>query len=206
MSFEGELQRIKDDIIKNLPPEIKVQKIGNIPIFSENDEDKNCGYLKIKQGIDLLASILLLLLLWPLFIACALAIKMDSKGPVFFKQDRIGKDGKVFKIYKFRTMVHDAEPYEINPLDHSDYRITSFGRFLRKTSLDEMPQLVNVLKGEMSLVGPRPELPWLVQRYLPWQRKRFAVPQGMTGWWQVNGRSARGEHQLRKMSRPSARR
>jgi undecaprenyl phosphate N,N'-diacetylbacillosamine 1-phosphate transferase len=124
-------------------------------------QDQNDAYLRIKQSIDFFASVLLLIMLSPFFIVFALLIKIDSKGPVFFKQDRIGKDGKTFTIYKFRSMVSDAEPYEVNPLDPSDDRITRFGRFLRKTSFDEIPQLINVLKGEMSLVGPRPEMPFI---------------------------------------------
>lgn len=174
---------------------IKVQKIGNIPIFSENEEDKNHGYPKIKQGIDYTASILLMLFLWPLFIVCALAIKIDSNGPVFFKQDRIGKDGKVFKIYKFRTMIHAAEPYAINPLDPSDYRITNFGRFLRKTSLDEIPQLLNVLKGEMSLVGPRPEMPFIASEYTDIHRERLKILPGITGLWQLSGDRKKAIHE-----------
>jgi lipopolysaccharide/colanic/teichoic acid biosynthesis glycosyltransferase len=142
----------------------------------------------------------------------ALVIKLDSPGPVFYCPQRVGEGGKLFWMVKFRTMVPDAEeqekrltiaagdPDEGPPLFDKrpdDPRVTRLGRLLRRASLDELPQLINVLKGEMSLVGPRPELPWLVERYQPWQRKRFAVPQGITGWWQVNGRSNRGEHLLR---------
>jgi exopolysaccharide biosynthesis polyprenyl glycosylphosphotransferase len=175
--------------------EIKVQKIGNIPIFSENDEDQNGAYPIIKQSIDLFASTLLLLMLWPLFIVFALAIIIDSKGPVFFKQDRIGKDGKVFTIYKFRTMVSDAEPYEVNPLDPGDDRITRFGRFLRKTSIDEIPQLINVVKGEMSLVGPRPEMPFIASEYTDIHRERLKLLPGITGLWQLSGDRKKAIHE-----------
>ena len=112
---------------------------------------------------------------------------------------RVGENGKLFRMYKFRSMVVGADrmlqPYStLSERAHQhkrrdDIRITRVGSFIRRTSLDELPQLINVFMGEMSLVGPRPELPWLVERYEPWQRKRFAVPQGITGWWQVNGRS-----------------
>ena len=129
-------------------------------------------------------------------------IKLDSKGPAIFKQQRVGGNCETFFMYKFRSMVEDAEARlsevvvetEKGQLLHKfrdDPRITRVGRFLRRTSLDELPQLFNVIKGEMSLVGPRPELPFLVERYQPWQRKRFAVPPGLTGWWQIRGRSQR---------------
>jgi lipopolysaccharide/colanic/teichoic acid biosynthesis glycosyltransferase len=118
---------------------------------------------------------------------------------------RVGENGRLFAMYKFRSMVDGAERMQetVNEengngdLIHKkpdDPRVTRVGRFLRRTSLDELPQLFNVLKGEMSLVGPRPELPWLLEQYEPWQHKRFAVPQGMTGWWQVNGRSDKPMH------------
>jgi lipopolysaccharide/colanic/teichoic acid biosynthesis glycosyltransferase len=131
----------------------------------------------------------------------ALAIRIDSSGPVFFHQPRVGENGRIFKMIKFRTMVEDAEQMRnivedvneqgkiIQNKSRHDPRITRFGRFLRRTSLDEIPQIFNVLRGDMSLVGPRPEMPHLVDQYEPWQRARFAVPQGMTGWWQINGRS-----------------
>jgi exopolysaccharide biosynthesis polyprenyl glycosylphosphotransferase len=174
---------------------IKVQKIGSIPIFSESDEEINFGYLKIKQGVDFIASIVLLVLLFPLFVICAVAIKIDSEGPVFFKQNRTGKDGKVFTIYKFRTMVIDAEPYEVNPLDTNDERITRFGRFLRKTSLDEIPQLINILKGEMSLVGPRPEMPFITKGYTDFHRERLKMLPGITGLWQLSGDRNKAIHE-----------
>jgi lipopolysaccharide/colanic/teichoic acid biosynthesis glycosyltransferase len=132
----------------------------------------------------------------------ALAVRLDSRGPVIFRQQRVGENGRRFWMYKFRSMVQGADKLDGAQRNGTsgafkrkdDPRVTRVGRFLRRTSLDEIPQLVNVLKGDMSLVGPRPELPWLVDRYEPWQRKRFAVPQGMTGWWQVNGRSTKPMH------------
>jgi lipopolysaccharide/colanic/teichoic acid biosynthesis glycosyltransferase len=135
----------------------------------------------------------------------ALAIRLDSPGPVLLRQKRAGENGRLFEMIKFRTMVQNAEQLRslVEQTDESghvlhkkpvDPRVTGVGHFLRRTSLDEWPQIFNVLKGEMSLVGPRPELPYLVDRYEPWQRKRFTVPQGMTGWWQVNGRSEKTMH------------
>jgi exopolysaccharide biosynthesis polyprenyl glycosylphosphotransferase len=162
-----------------------------------------------KRGFDLLVGGLALLLAAPAMAAIAVAIKLDSPGPVLFRQRRVGEGGRLFEILKFRTMVVGAEAQETAlardqgqgpprfEKQPDDPRVTRVGRFLRRWSLDELPQLFNVLRGDMSLVGPRPELPWLVERYEPWQRKRFAVPQGMTGWWQVHGRSDRGDHRLR---------
>jgi len=119
---------------------------------------------------------------------------------VFFKQQRVGENARVFTMIKFRSMVVDAEQRQAEVMKTTDNgvvmhktandpRITRVGHFIRRTSLDEIPQLFNVLKGDMSLVGPRPELPFLVERYERWQRQRFAVPPGITGWWQINGRS-----------------
>jgi lipopolysaccharide/colanic/teichoic acid biosynthesis glycosyltransferase len=132
-------------------------------------------------------------------------IKLDSPGPALFRQERLGENGRHFFMYKFRSMVSNAEERfdEVIARDEhgqliykraDDPRVTRVGQLLRRTSLDELPQLLNVLKGEMSLVGPRPELPWVLEEYEPWQFQRFAVPQGMTGWWQVNGRSDKPMH------------
>jgi len=159
----------------------------------------------IKRLFDLVLASLSLLVTAPIMLVVAVAIRLDSPGPVLFRQQRVGENGKPFTIYKFRSMTADTESRQRemlvalgpNQLLHKhahDPRITRIGRFLRHTSLDELPQLVNVLKGEMSLVGPRPELPWLVDRYEAWQRKRFAVSPGITGWWQINGRSDRPMH------------
>ena len=136
----------------------------------------------------------------PLFGLIALAIKIDSPGPVFFRQGRVGLKGRHFSIFKFRTMVTDAERAreKLNALNEAngvlfkikkDPRITRVGRILRRTSLDELPQLINVLRGEMSLVGPRPALPQEVSRYTTRMRSRLRVLPGMTGLWQVGGRS-----------------
>jgi len=135
----------------------------------------------------------------------ALAIKLDSPGPVIFRQERVGENGRLFTMLKFRTMVSNAEALrkQVESKDangnrilkqQNDPRVTRVGNFLRQTSLDELPQIFNVLDNSMSLVGPRPEMPDFVDEYQPWQRKRFAVPQGITGWWQVNGRSDRPMH------------
>ncbi len=145
-----------------------------------------------KRLIDGVVSGLMLLFLWPLFILVAVAIKLDSKGPVIFKQTRLGVDGKEFKIYKFRTMVVDAEKGGVYS-DDDDPRITRVGKILRKTSLDELSQLVNIFKGDMSFVGPRPPLtyhPWPINEYSKEQLRMFEVRPGITGWAQINGRKA----------------
>jgi lipopolysaccharide/colanic/teichoic acid biosynthesis glycosyltransferase len=132
-------------------------------------------------------------------------ILLEDGPPIFFRQKRVGENGRLFDMLKFRTMVKNAEELraqvETRDADGNlihkikdDPRVTRAGRFLRRFSLDELPQLFNILAGTMSLVGPRPEMPYLVDKYQPWQRKRFAVPPGLTGWWQVNGRSDKPMH------------
>jgi exopolysaccharide biosynthesis polyprenyl glycosylphosphotransferase len=159
----------------------------------------------IKRVLDLLLGAILQLLALPVMFFIGLIIKLDSPGPAIFKQLRVGENGKLFHIYKFRTMFDGSEEQietdliydqdgNINHKIPDDPRVTRIGRFLRKTSLDELPQFLNVLNGDMSLVGPRPELPVIVASYMPWQYNRFIVPQGVTGWWQVNGRSDRPMH------------
>jgi len=158
-----------------------------------------------KRLFDLLLALPLFIISLPLYALIALFIKIDSPGPVLYRSTRLKENGETFEMLKFRTMVagSDEKLSEMLTQDRSgrfshkapdDPRVTTVGKILRKSSLDEMPQLINVIKGEMSLVGPRPELPELVKFYQPWQYMRFAVPQGMTGWWQVNGRSTKPMH------------
>jgi len=159
----------------------------------------------MKRAIDIAGAGFALFLALPMMLLVMLAIKLESKGPIFFKQRRVGEGGKFFMMYKFRSMVVNAEALQttVNKTTSDgktlhkhkdDPRVTKTGKFIRKTSLDELPQLINVLKGDMSLVGPRPELPWLVEQYEEWQRERFLMPQGVTGWWQVTGRSDKPCH------------
>lgn len=149
----------------------------------------------VKRMMDLFIAGCALLVSLPVMLIIIIAVRLDSPGPAVFVQPRIGQHGRRFTIYKFRTMYIDAD--RIVPPEHAytldknphDPRVTRIGGFLRRTSLDELPQFLNVLRGEMSIVGPRPEVTWLARDYEWWQRKRFEVPQGLTGWWQVNGRS-----------------
>jgi exopolysaccharide biosynthesis polyprenyl glycosylphosphotransferase len=154
----------------------------------------------LKRALDIVASGLGLVLLAPLFLLIAIWIKTTSEGPVFFMQERVGVRGKLFQVYKFRSMYLDAEQRRAELLDanegcgplfkiRNDPRITPAGRWLRRFSLDELPQLINVFRGEMSLVGPRPALPSEVAEYSPWQRQRLLVLPGISGLWQVSGRS-----------------
>jgi exopolysaccharide biosynthesis polyprenyl glycosylphosphotransferase len=158
----------------------------------------------LKRAIDLAGAALLLLLLAPFLLAVAVAIRLDSPGPAIFRQRRVGRGGRQFTVYKFRTMTHaqgeglvrfaGADGRLLHKVP-DDPRITDLGRVLRRTSIDELPQLINVLRGEMSLVGPRPELPEIVAGYAPWQHRRHLVRPGLTGWWQVHARSELQMHE-----------
>ncbi|WP_423222307.1 undecaprenyl-phosphate glucose phosphotransferase [Candidatus Amarolinea aalborgensis] len=182
-----------------------IEDFGGIPLIGLRDPAIDGYNRTIKRAFDLVIATLGLLLVWPIMLLVAVAIKLDSPGPVFFKQSRVGENARVFTMIKFRSMVVDAEQRQAEVMKTTDNgvvmhktandpRITRVGHFIRRTSLDEIPQLFNVLKGDMSLVGPRPELPFLVERYERWQRQRFAVPPGITGWWQINGRSDKLMH------------
>jgi lipopolysaccharide/colanic/teichoic acid biosynthesis glycosyltransferase len=146
-------------------------------------------YLLVKRYFDFLIALIALVCLFPLLFFVSLLIKFDSKGPIFFRQQRTGKNGKIFGIYKFRTM--KIERFDDNGRELSDFeRLTPLGRLIRGWSIDELPQLINILKGEMSLIGPRPLLPEYLPYYSPSQMQRHGVLPGITGWAQVNGRNA----------------
>ena len=148
--------------------------------------------MAVKRFLDVTASFLGLVLLSPLMLAVSILIKIDSRGPVIFRQKRIGRNGKVFEIYKFRSMCVGAEKTGSGVYSgKGDARVTRIGKILRATSIDELPQLLNILKGEMSFVGPRPPLtyhPWEYEEYTDFQKRMFEVRPGITGWAQVNGR------------------
>lgn len=182
-----------------------IESIGGMPLIGLRDPAID-GFQRFgKRLMDIGVSAVALLFLSPIMIAVAVAIKMEDGGPIFYRADRVGENGRLFRMLKFRSMVVDADKllHLVNHIEDdgtlvfktaNDPRVTKVGHFIRRTSIDELPQLINVLKADMSLVGPRPELPWLVEEYEPWQRKRFAVPQGITGWWQINGRSDNPMH------------
>jgi len=152
-------------------------------------------YRVAKRMLDVVCSALLIALSAPIWALLAMAIRMESKGPIFFRQTRVGRDGKPFEILKFRSMRVDAPKYARSPDERSDPRITRVGRFLRKTSFDEVPQLINVLRGDMSLVGPRPEMPFITEEYGPLEATRLSVPQGITGFWQLSADRRYAIHQ-----------
>jgi exopolysaccharide biosynthesis polyprenyl glycosylphosphotransferase len=197
--------RLVPDVFDLVFLRASVEEFDGIPLIGLREPAIDGLDRLIKRLFDLVIGGLLLLVLFPLMLGIALLIKLDSPGPVFFRQRRVGEGGRLFWMAKFRSMIEGAEQLETDFLENTedgqplfaktpfDPRVTRVGRYLRRTSLDELPQLLNVLRGQMSLVGPRPELPWLVELYEPWQRKRFAVPQGITGWWQVNGRMNRAD-------------
>ncbi len=165
------------------------------------EKSKVKAYDFIKRGIDIILGTIGFIICLPIFIIIAIIIKLDSKGPVFFKHTRIGKNGKVLKIYKFRTMVNNAEElikkftpeqkkeFEENFKLENDPRVTKIGKILRKTSLDELPQIINILKGEMSIIGPRPIVQNELEKYGKNKNKFLSVAPGLTGYWAANGRS-----------------
>jgi exopolysaccharide biosynthesis polyprenyl glycosylphosphotransferase len=183
----------------------EVNALAGIPMLDLRASALDDYQRMMKRIFDLFFTALFLLPALPLMGLIGVMIWLDDRGPILFRQRRVGENGRLFEIYKFRTMVKDAENLrglvektdEQGNLIHKsvyDPRVTRVGRFLRRFSLDELPQLFNILIGHMSLVGPRPELPYLVDRYQSWQRKRFAIPQGLTGWWQIHGRSDKPMH------------
>ena len=179
---------------------IDMEAIEGIPLIGIKQASINYTQRIVTRVVDILVAILLLVLGLPFWLCIALAIRLTSSGAIVYKQTRIGKNGRPFKVYKFRTMYKNAEDGLADLLAHNeaqgplfkikdDPRITAVGKFLRRTSFDEFPQLLNVIKGEMSLVGPRPPLPHEVVQYEEWQKGRLAIKPGMTGLWQVRGRS-----------------
>lgn len=180
--------------------EIVREKIANISLKDRVDMPNKPVYFFLKRLMDIVCSLLALVCLSPLLVIVAFAIKLESKGPVVFSQKRIGKDGKVFYMYKFRSMVVDAEKVLEDLVDNNeadgpvfkikdDPRVTKVGKFIRKYSIDELLQLVNILKGDMTIVGPRPALPNEVAEYDDFAKQRLLVKPGLTCYWQVMGRS-----------------
>lgn len=192
--------RISSQFLSLASTKAQLFYIGETPYFTFQNTPRQSMNLFIKKAFDKVFSLFVLLILSPFFLLIAIAIKIDSKGPVFFKQTRVGLRGREFQIYKFRSMCDHAEDMldELKAENEqdgpvfkikNDKRITRVGRFLRKTSLDELPQFINVFKGEMSVVGPRPPLPQEVKEYKRWQNRRLSMNPGITCIWQVSGRN-----------------
>jgi exopolysaccharide biosynthesis polyprenyl glycosylphosphotransferase len=192
--------RLVPDVFQMSLSRVEMDEIAGIPLIGIKQSAISGYNLILKRVIDFTVALLGLIFLFPFLALLALAIKLDSPGPVIFTQERVGKGGRRFVVHKFRSMVQDAESRKrellsLNEADgplfkiKDDPRMTRLGRFLRRFSLDELPQFYNVLRGEMSLVGPRPSVPTEVEQYQTWHRRRLEIVPGMTGLWQVNGRS-----------------
>jgi exopolysaccharide biosynthesis polyprenyl glycosylphosphotransferase len=193
------------DLYNTLSQKINLKEINGIPLFTMRGIETGGFRLKLKRGLDFTGALIGLFLLAPLFGLIALLIKGTMPGPIFFRQKRLGKDGVPFTFFKFRTMKDNGKnPHKEfvvkfiknKKLSRATYklrddpRITQIGYILRRSSLDELPQLINVLRGEMSLVGPRPAIPYEIDHYQEWHKRRMSGKPGMTGLWQVSGRSS----------------
>jgi len=170
---------------------IDIKEIGGIPVLREKDIRPYFLYPFFKRIFDVVVSGAAIVFLSPVIMLVALGVKIDSPGPILFRQRRVGFNGQEFDFFKFRSMYADANPYALTPRAGDDPRITKFGRWLRRSSLDELPQFFNVIRGEMSIVGPRPEMPFIVSQYNEEQRERLKVKPGITGVWQIS--AVRGE-------------
>ena len=187
------IEYANENVINNTP---KIKSVSNTDYVIKAQR-----YIKVKRIIDCILSTIALILLSPIYLIIAIAVKIDSQGPVFFKHTRIGKNGKIIKIYKFRTMVTKAEElikqftpeqmkeYKENFKLENDPRITKVGKFLRKTSLDELPQLLNIIQGDLALIGPRPVVKSELEKYGENAGKFLSVTPGLTGNWAASGRS-----------------
>jgi exopolysaccharide biosynthesis polyprenyl glycosylphosphotransferase len=203
--------RVAPSLFNSLPRKTEIDQIGVLPVITLFREPLGQGARVVKRASDIFVAALALVLLSPLWLLVALLIKLDSRGPVLYRQERVGMDGRIFLFLKFRTMLAGADDREHREYQrryiegrpdtnlgdpqrpvyklHQDPRVTRTGRWLRRTSLDELPQLLNVLRGDMSVVGPRPPIPYEVEAYELWHRKRLDMKPGMTGLWQVSGRN-----------------
>jgi len=166
---------------------VRQEQLDGIPLYSTEEIGITVFNRITKRFFDIIGSILFIIIAFPMMAIVIVLIKKDSNGSAIFKQKRIGFKGKEFTMYKFRTMFKDTPDYHWHPKERDDPRITKVGRFLRKTSLDELPQFWNVLRGEMSIVGPRPEMPFIVKTYNEYQRERLNAKPGITGLWQISG-------------------
>lgn len=203
--------RLAPSLFNCLPRKTEIDQIGHLPVITLFREPLSQGARVVKRASDIIISTLALVALAPVWIAVALLIKLDSRGPVLYRQERVGMDGRIFLFLKFRTMRADSDDrlhrdYQRRYIEgspdtnlgdtsrpvyklHADPRVTRVGRALRRLSLDELPQLLNVLRGDMSVVGPRPPIPYEVESYASWHRRRLDMKPGMTGLWQVSGRN-----------------
>ncbi len=200
-----EVVDVVDDVIPN------IHALENTEVSNENILKRQSPYRYIKRFMDVILATIALVVLSPIFLIIAIAIKIESKGPVFFKHTRIGKNGKIIKLYKFRSMVINAEEliksftpeqmkeYKENYKLTNDPRITKIGKFLRKTSLDELPQLLNIIKGDLSIIGPRPVVTDELKKYGANTEKFLSVTPGLTGYWAANGRSCTTYEQRMQM-------
>ena len=200
----GERHRVRAHIVPDIfqlsLSQVVMNDINGIPLIGVKEPTISGRNLAFKRAVDVFISLVVLILLSPILALSALLIKLESPGPVIFRQTRVGRGGREFTIFKFRTMRVNAEREQeqlaarneaSGPLFkmRDDPRRTRVGKWLRRTSIDELPQLWNVLRGEMSVVGPRPALPKEVAQYQPWHRRRLEAAPGITGLWQVSGRS-----------------
>jgi exopolysaccharide biosynthesis polyprenyl glycosylphosphotransferase len=203
--------RIAPSLFNCLPRKTEIDQIGALPMIRLFREPLSSSARLVKRTSDILIALCTLMLFAPVWLLIALVIKLDSDGPIFYVQERVGMDGRIFPVYKFRTMrigsdeeihkeyqrkfIAGREEANLGNADrptyklHNDPRITRIGRVLRRLSLDEVPQLLNVLRGDMSVVGPRPPIPYEVEAYELWHRKRLDMKPGLTGLWQVSGRN-----------------
>jgi exopolysaccharide biosynthesis polyprenyl glycosylphosphotransferase len=203
--------RVIPNLLDCLPGKTEIATIGSLPMIKLYEEGLRGSQRAVKRGMDVIVSIGLILITWPFWVALAILIKMESSGPVFLKQERVGMDGKVFLMIKFRSMMDGVDDQAhrelmrrtINGEDANqgtadepiygkvkdDPRLTRIGSWMRRYSFDELPQIFNVLLGQMSIVGPRPPIPYEVRHYKDWHRTRFHVRPGITGLWQVSGRN-----------------
>lgn len=216
--------RVVPDLRHYIPNKVALQRVGMLPTLSIFNEPIHGVSLQVKRAIDCAVAVAALAILSPVMLATVLAIRLESPGPVFFRQARVGRDGRRFYLLKFRSMhvngddsAHRQFVTEMisgNGNGHhgngsgngkavhklaNDPRITRVGRFIRRYSIDELPQLINVLQGDMSLVGPRPPIPYEVEEYTTWHRKRLSIRPGVTGLWQTMGRSRRTYNQMVKL-------